>query len=82
MSGSPWGSATIFLVLRRGATAGDRRRQIGKDALDTCKDQLDARQAVCERLGEAPYDPVINPANFVTTIDNPYFPLTPGTTFI
>jgi len=25
---------------------------------------------------------VINPANFVTRIDNPYFPLQPGTTFI
>jgi hypothetical protein len=29
-----------------------------------------------------PYAPVIDPANFVTTIDNPYFPLTPGTTMI
>jgi len=27
------------------------------------------------------YDPVIDPANFVSTIDNPYFPLVPGTTF-
>lgn len=53
-----------------------------KDALQTCKDQHDARQAVCERLGGAPYDPVINPANFVATINNPYFPLTPGTTFV
>ncbi|HEX4667743.1 MAG TPA: hypothetical protein VH207_14195 [Chthoniobacterales bacterium] len=39
------------------------------------------RQAACEKLGPAPYDPVIDPANFVTTIDNPYFPLPPGTTF-
>lgn len=28
------------------------------------------------------YNPVIDPANFVTDIDNPYFPLKPGTTFI
>ena len=28
------------------------------------------------------YDPVIDPSNFVTRIDNPYFPLTPGTTFV
>ncbi len=28
------------------------------------------------------YAPKIDPANFVTTIDNPYFPLTPGTTKI
>ncbi len=26
------------------------------------------------------YDPVIDPANFSTTIDNPFMPLTPGTT--
>jgi hypothetical protein len=28
------------------------------------------------------YAPVIDPANFVTVIDNPYFPLKPGTTFV
>jgi hypothetical protein len=28
-----------------------------------------------------PYDPHIEPANFVTGVDNPYFPLVPGTTF-
>lgn len=27
------------------------------------------------------YNPVIDPADFVTTIDNPYFPLVPGTTY-
>jgi hypothetical protein len=29
---------------------------------------------------EADYTPTIDPAQFSTTIDNPYFPLTPGTT--
>jgi hypothetical protein len=28
------------------------------------------------------YNPSIDPANFVEGIDNPYFPLTPGTTFV
>jgi hypothetical protein len=28
------------------------------------------------------YNPAIDPANFVKDIDNPYFPLKPGTTFI
>jgi hypothetical protein len=28
------------------------------------------------------YAPVIDPANFVTVIDNPFLPLTPGTTFV
>lgn len=29
-----------------------------------------------------PYDPVIDPANFVTVINNPYLPLRPGTTWV
>src|SRR5262245_24581202 len=53
-----------------------------KEALQTCDAQHDAREAACARLGPAPYDPVIRPNNFVATIDNPYFPLKPGTTFI
>ncbi|MSR64903.1 MAG: hypothetical protein EXS18_03880 [Verrucomicrobiae bacterium] len=53
-----------------------------KDAQQTCRDQFAARQIVCDRLGGAPYNPVIIPTNFVTTIDNPYFPQIPGTTRI
>jgi len=53
-----------------------------KDAQRTCGDQNEARLAVCKRLGGAAYDPVINPANFVAEVNNPYFPLKPGTTFI
>ena len=53
-----------------------------KDARQSCREQHNVRQAACERLGEAPYDPAIDPSNFVTQVDNPYFPLTPGTTFI
>ena len=53
-----------------------------KDAKQKCLDQNAARLAVCNRLGRATYDPVIDPANFVAVINNPYFPLTPGTTFI
>lgn len=30
----------------------------------------------------ADYHPVIDPASFSSTIDNPYFPLTPGTTYV
>jgi hypothetical protein len=52
------------------------------DALATCDARYDARQMVCGHLGGTPYDPVINPSNFVRRIDNPYFPLKPGTTFI
>jgi hypothetical protein len=31
---------------------------------------------------DQPYAPVIDPADFVMPIDNPYFPLKPGTTFV
>jgi hypothetical protein len=52
------------------------------DARAECSDQLDARLDICDQLGGGKYNPAINPANFSTTIDNPYFPLKPGTTFI
>lgn len=35
-----------------------------------------------EELMTGEYDPEIDPANFVDEIDNPYFPLEPGTTFV
>jgi hypothetical protein len=64
-------------------TACQRQAQADqKDAEADCIEQFDVRDDACDRLGGAPYDPVIDPANFVTTIDNPYFPLRPGTTFI
>jgi len=53
-----------------------------KDALETCKEQFDSRLAACDLLGPDRYDPIIDPTNFVSTIDNPYFPLSPGTTFV
>src|SRR5262245_56961791 len=53
-----------------------------QDARQTCQEQRDARLAACQRLGGAPYDPVIDPSNFVSRVDNPYFPLPPGTTFV
>src|SRR5512137_29422 len=28
------------------------------------------------------YNPIINPDEFVSQVDNPYFPLVPGTTFV
>jgi len=52
-----------------------------KDAMDTCKAQTAARLAACARLGGATYEPSIVPSNFVSTINNPLFPLIPGTTF-
>lgn len=52
------------------------------DGVQSCNDQFNVRQAACGRFGPAPYAPVINPKNFTTKIDNPFFPLVPGTTFV
>src|SRR5262249_38766950 len=53
-----------------------------KDASPSCRAARGVRRATCGRFGPAAYSPAIDPANFVATIDNPYNPLTPGTTFI
>jgi len=53
-----------------------------QDALNSCQDQFTTRNQVCSKLGGGPYNPTIDPANFTTTIDNPYMPLKPGTTYI
>jgi hypothetical protein len=59
------------------------------DASDECGEQNEARLALCKQLGEAPYDPRINPANFVNPLEigksvppNPYHPLVPGSVWI
>ena len=58
------------------------------DAQTLCDDQLTARLATCSDLGEDPYDPEINPGDFVNPLNigkkikpNRYFPLVPGTTW-
>jgi hypothetical protein len=48
--------------------------------LEQALEQHGARLALCELLGEGPYDPEIDPDDFVDEVDNPYFPLVPGTT--
>jgi len=50
--------------------------------MQSCEEQNDVRLAACDGFGPAQYDPIIDPSNFVAQVDNPYFPLTPGTTFI
>jgi hypothetical protein len=66
------------------------RQQCIADAKDAqteqgqlCRDQFDARESLCGALGQAPYDPVIDPAHFlspqaVAASPNPRFPLVPG----
>jgi hypothetical protein len=68
-------------------TAGDAARCVeraGRDlraAQTECGAQRTVRVTICGALGQAPYDPPIDPANFVRQVTNRYFPLKPGTVF-
>jgi hypothetical protein len=62
-------------------------REARTEAQQECRDQFHARQDLCSDLGQAPYDPAIDPADFLSPQEtamnpNPYFPLVPGTTRI
>jgi hypothetical protein len=58
-----------------------------QEAKQTCADQRQARLDLCEGLGQAAYDPQLDPARFVDPANiggsvaaNSYFPLVPNTT--
>jgi hypothetical protein len=48
------------------------------EAVQGCEDSREVRDESCEKLGPKPYDPLINPADFVARIDNPHAPFKPG----
>src|SRR5213082_841864 len=67
------------------AARTDCRKQVTadfQDALQTCQDGYASRHAACQKFGPARYDPVIDPANFVRHVTNPFFPLPAGQTFV
>lgn len=52
-----------------------------------CLEQFEERIELCGELGEAPYDPEIDPEDFLSPAEiaadpNPYFPLVPGTRWV
>ncbi len=57
-------------------------QQDQRDTIQECAEQFNARRDICKMLGEAAYNPTINPANFVEGVTNPFFPLVPGTSYI
>ena len=70
----------------RTACAAETRQGYRAD-LALCREQKAERLDVCKDLGQAPYDPQVNPANFVNPLHigssvatNPYLILTPGYT--
>ncbi len=57
-----------------------------KEVVAFCREQHDARLEACDLLGEGPYDPEIDPKDFLSPQQaaqnpNPYFPLAPGNTW-
>jgi len=53
-----------------------------ESAIQECQAQFEVRLEICEVLGEKAYNPIVTPDDFVDVIDNPFFPLKPGTTFV
>lgn len=57
------------------------------DTRAECHDQFDAREEVCDAIGQAPYDPSFEEEDFETSlgslsVPNPYFPMSTGNTWI
>lgn len=53
-----------------------------REAFGECTEQRRLREELCEEIGEDRYCPEIDPENFVEEIDNPYFPLPVGKTWV
>lgn len=58
-----------------------------EEAEEECDDQWEARLQLCAVIGEDPYNPVMNVANFLSAEDiandpNPWFPLVPGNQWV
>jgi hypothetical protein len=75
------------------ADAGERKacrstaKQARKDGRTDCGEQFDARQELCDALGQAAYAPLVDPSRFLSPAataanPNPYFPLVPGTAWV
>jgi predicted small secreted protein len=73
---------TTLIVAISGFTAACNDSAGAKATGDAGPAGSDAASAKgCAYPDAAAYDPKIDPAKFSTTVDNPYFPLVPGTTF-
>lgn len=66
--------------------AKKQAREDYDEARDLAREQLRERRELCAELDEDRYNPVINPADFLSAAEiaaapNPLFPLVPGTTY-
>jgi hypothetical protein len=52
------------------------------EATELAGDVFRAQLDLCDELGQGPYDPVLDPDDFVSGVTNPFFPLPPGRTMV
>lgn len=69
--------------IERAECKADAEAERDEQLNEECPDQKEARLDLCEVLGEGPYDPEIDPANFLSPAEtaanpNPWFPLVVG----
>jgi hypothetical protein len=57
-------------------------RQAAREEREECGERHEARLEVCDALDEDVYDPILDPADFVPVIDNPYAPFAPGSHWV
>ena len=57
-------------------------REAAKEERGECRERREARLEVCDALDEGVYDPVLDPADFVPIITNPFAPFAPGSHWV
>ena len=75
-----WGVLTAAGLLVLGACADDRTDSSG--ATTTEAEGTGGSEPVIDPGDGGKYAPELDPADFVARVDNPYFPLVPGTTWV
>ncbi len=73
--------ANIVNVIDRGKCRAKADKVIAA-AGDLCTAQAAAGRSVCNKVGQAAYDPKINPADFSPVVDNPWLPMKPGSEYV
>jgi len=83
------GNCNNLSTVKTGTNCITAAKFIQDEYKDLCDLQADGREAVCESIGQDPYDPVIDPTQFVdptkiggSVAPNTYFPLIANTTRI
>jgi len=60
----------------------EEAKEAFEEAKEEAWERYEMRLMFCKALGGEPYDPEIDPEDFVDVIDNTYLPLIPGTTLV